>query len=107
MSASAIANSIIAETIKTAGSAWTGIKQAAPLYIKGYAQTLVDIAKGVARGEITPADAKMYVSNAKLLLAMGIANVTQVVLARIQGLIDNVMKTLKTAINGMLPIAIL
>jgi hypothetical protein len=97
--AAGIGSLITQEAVRRGGSTWNSIQQAAPLYIRGYAQTLVEIAKGVARGEISNAKAKMYVRNAHLLLVMGIANVAQIVLVQVQAV--------RTSINGMLPIAVL
>jgi hypothetical protein len=102
-----IGNLIIDEAIRRGSATWTNIQSAAPLYIRGYAQTLAAIAAGVARGEITQADARMYVRNARLLLVMGIANTSHIVLIQVQTFIDNVIRAVKTSINGMLPIAIL
>lgn len=107
MGAAAIANQILAEAIKVGGATWTKIEKAAPLYVRGYAQSLIDIAEGVAAGEISKADAKMFVANAKLLLIMGIANTSHIILAQVQRFMDGVIKTLKTAINASLPVAIL
>jgi hypothetical protein len=107
MSAAAIADQIIGQAIQTGGATWMKIQKAAPLYIRGYAQTLAEIAKGVAKGEISKADAKMYVRNAHLLLVMGIANTAQVVLVQVQTFIDGVLKTLKTSINATLPFPLL
>jgi hypothetical protein len=102
-----IGNLIIQEAIRRAGATWISIQKAAPLYIKGYAQALADIAAGVVRKDITKKDAAMYVRNARLLLVMGIANTTQTVLVQVQTFMDNVLKAVKTSINGALPVAIL
>ena len=102
-----IGNLIIQEAIRRGGNTWIGIQKAAPLYIRGYVQTLANIAAGVARAEITKKDAAMYVRNAHLLLVMGIANTTQIVMVQVQSFIDSVLKAVKPSINGALPIAIL
>ena len=107
MDAAGLANLILTEAIKTGGSTWTKIQKSAPLYVRGYARTLIDIAEGVAAGEITKKDAAMYVTNAGLLLVMGIANTSQIVLTQVQSFMDAVLAALKTAINGALPVAIL
>ena len=49
----------------------------------------------------------MYVRNAHLLLVMGIANTTQIVMVQVQAFIDSVLKVVKASINGALPVAIL
>jgi hypothetical protein len=102
-----IGNLIIQEAIRRAGSTWESIKKAAPLFIKGYAQTLADIAAGVVRKDITRKDAAMYLRKARLLLVMGIANTTQIVLVQVQTFMVNVLKAVRTSINGALPVAIL
>ena len=107
MSLSGIGDVIIGEAVKIGGGTWTNIQKAAPLYIRGYAQTLANIAAGVARDEISKKDAAMYVRNARLLLVMGIANTSHIVLVQVQTFIDNVIKAVKASINGMLPVAIL
>lgn len=107
MGAEAIASQILAEAIKVGGATWTKIEKTAPLYVRGYARSLEDIAAGVVSGEISKADARMFVANAKLLLVMGIANTSQIILAQVQSFMNGVIKTLKTAINASLPVAIL
>ncbi|MER8652906.1 MULTISPECIES: hypothetical protein [unclassified Mesorhizobium] len=102
-----LAKQILAQAAATGGETWGKIQKSAPLYVKSYAQSLVDIAAGVVAGEITKKDAKMYVQNAHLLLVMGIANTSHIILAQVQKFIDGVIATLKSAINAALPIAIL
>lgn len=103
----ALGNTIINEAIKRGGGIWIKIQNAAPLYIRGFAQTLASIAAGVAKGEISKKDAAMYVRNARLLLIMGIANTCQVVLIEVQAFIDSVVNAARASINGALPVAIL
>ena len=107
VSVSGIADVIISEASRIGGGTWMKIRQAAPLYIRGFAQTAASIAAGVARGEISKKDAAMYAKNARLLLIMGIANTAQIVMVQVQAFIDNVLKAVKGAINGMLPLPIL
>lgn len=103
----ALGNTIINEAIRRGGGIWTKIQSGAPLYIRGFAQTLAGIAAGVAKGEISKKDAAMYVRNARLLLVMGIANTSPVVLIEVQAFIDGVLNAVRASINGALPIAIL
>lgn len=107
MNGDAIADLIINQAISAGGPIWKKIQKAAPLYIRGYAQTLANIAAGVARSEITKKDAPMYIRNAHLLLVMGIANTSQIVLIQVQTFFDNLIGALRASINGMLPIAII
>src|SRR3981189_721227 len=105
--AKSIASQIISTATNQAGATWASIQKAAPSYIRGYAQNLADIAVGVEKGEITASDARMYAENAQLLLVMGIANTSQIVLSQVQALIDNVLNILKTSINAALPVKLL
>ncbi|MCX7306323.1 MAG: hypothetical protein NTV73_18610 [Hyphomicrobiales bacterium] len=107
MDLTAIGRQIAAEAARIGGATWPKIQAAAPLYIRGYLHTLADIAAGVGRGEITRAAARMYVRNAHLLLIMGIANTSQIVMVQVQSLMDSVVRTLRGAINAALPVAIL
>ncbi len=102
-----IAKLILARAATVPGDTWDKIKRASKLYTTGYAQNLVDIAKGVADGDITPEEGKMNAQNAELLLAMGIANTEQITLVEVQQFFNDVIAILKTAINGKLPIPIL
>jgi hypothetical protein len=102
-----LGNTIINEAIRRGGSTWTKIQSAAPLYIRGFAQTLASIAAGVVKGEISKKDAAMYVRNARLLLIMGIANTSHVVLIEVQAFIDGAINAARASINAALPIAIL
>jgi hypothetical protein len=102
-----IAAQILAQAKNAAGGTWTKIKKATPLYARGYAQALADIAQGVADGEISKKDAKMYAQNAELILVMSIANTSQIVLHEVQKLIDGVLGVLKSAINAKLPVPLL
>jgi hypothetical protein len=103
----AIAKQIITAAVNQGGATWTAIQKAAPIYIKGYAQNLIDISAGVAAHEISPSEAKMYVQNAHLLLVMGIAHTTQIMLSAVQSFIDSVIGIVKSSINKALPVAIL
>jgi hypothetical protein len=107
MNVSDLAKQILAQAASIGGETWGKIQQSAPLYVKSYVQSLADIAEGVVAGEITKKDAKMYVQNARLLLVMGIANTSHIILAQVQQFMDGVIATLKGAINAALPIAIL
>lgn len=102
-----IATQILQEAARIGGQTWTSIKNAAPLYARGYAQSLVDIASGVASGDITKKDGEMYTRNALLILVQGIANVAQTILHAVQTLLNKVISILKGAINAALPIPIL
>jgi hypothetical protein len=103
----AIANQILAEATNLGGDTWNKIQKATPLYVKGYVQSLADIAAGVSKGEITKSDAKMFVKNATLMLVMGIANTSHIVLVEVQTFINAVLGILKTAINAALPVPVL
>ena len=103
----AIADQIIAEAAKQGGETWKRIQKSAPLYFRGFAQALTDIALGVVKGEISTADAKIYTKNAQLMLVMSIANTSQIILYQVQSLIDTVLGILRTSINAALPVAIL
>jgi hypothetical protein len=98
---------ILASAATQGGTTWDSIKKSAPLYTKGYAQNLADIASGLAAGEITKADADMYVKNANLLLVMGVANTSHIVFDAVQKFFDSVIAISKTSINAALPVAIL
>jgi hypothetical protein len=102
-----IANQIIAQATTIGGETWTKIQKSAPLYIRGYSQNLLDIAAGVLANEITKADAKLYLQNARLLLVQGIANTAQIMLVQVQKFIDSVLNIVKGAINTSLKVAIL
>jgi hypothetical protein len=102
-----IGNLILGEAAKVPGETWTKIQQAAKLYVNGYSQNLLDIAQGVVDGDLTPDEGKMNAINAQLLLEMGIANTSEIVLNEVQQFINNVIGILKTAINSKLPIPIL
>lgn len=103
----AIAKTILSQAVKEGGDTWTAIQKALPLYAKGYAQTLVEIAAGRVADEITADDATMYADSAKLLLYMAVANTAQVTLNAVQVFLNGVIDTVKDAINKSLPIAIL
>jgi hypothetical protein len=98
---------ILAKAAQVPGDTWSKIEQATKLYINGYSQNLLDIAQGVVDGDITPDEGKLNATNAQLLLEMGIANTTEIVLNEVQQFINNVIGILKTAINSKLPVAIL
>lgn len=110
MSVDAIADEILAAAIGIGGETWQKVKKSAPIFVKAYAQSLVDIAAGVAQGPVTgisKADGKIFADNAKLLLVMGIANTNQILFAQVQKFINQVISIAKSAVNARLPIAIL
>ena len=98
----AIANQIVGAAAGKGGSTWAKIQASAPYYIKGYAQTLAEIARGVAKGEISLKAGKLYAANAKMLLTMGIANTAQIVLHAVQTFINDVLRIVKGAVNAAL-----
>ena len=102
-----IANQIISQATTIGGETWTKIQKSSPLYIRGFSQNLLDIAAGVLADEITKADAKLYLQNARLLLVQGIANTAQIMLVQVQKFIDSVLNIVKGAINTSLKVAIL
>lgn len=104
---SGIVAQLVGEATKTGGDTWKRIQKSAPLYFRGYAQGLADIADGVLAGEITPAEAKIYTQNAHLLLVQGIANTSHVVLFQVQTFVNKVLDVLKTSINAALPVKLL
>ena len=107
MDANAITDAIVSAAAQVAGDTWQKIRQSAPIYVRGFAQALVDIAAGVLRGEISRTDGKMYAQNARLMLVQGIANTAQILLVQVQKLMDSVFNTVRTGINGALKVAIL
>jgi len=107
MDVGALTGQILQQAATIGGETWDKIQKSTPLYAKAYVQSLADIAEGVVGGEITKKDAKMYVQNARLLLVMGIANTSHIVLSQVQKFMDGVIASLKTAINAALPIALL
>jgi hypothetical protein len=98
---------IITEATKLGGDTWTRIQKCAPLYFRGYAQALADIADGVRKGEITKAEAKIYTKNAEILLVQGITNAAQVTLYEVQSFLDKILSFLKKLINSKLPVPLL
>jgi hypothetical protein len=107
MNASQLAKTILSQAATIGGGTWQKIEKAADIYVRGYAQTLVEIAKAAAAGDITGAEAKQYARNAKILLVMGITNMTQIVLHQVQSFINGVINTVKAQINAALPFAVL
>ena len=106
-SAASIANTILGEAVKTGGQTWTKIASATKIFVRGYAQTLTDIAKGVAVGDISAAEAKQFAKNATFLLSQSIANMAQIVLHRVQSFINKVLSAVKGVINTALGIPLL
>ena len=83
------------------------IRKAAPIYVRAYAKSLAAIAAGYEAGEISKKEAAMYARNAELLLAMGIANTSHVLLVQVQSFFDAIFAVLKGAINDALQIPLL
>jgi len=105
--ATSIASSILTEAAHLGGETWVKISKATKIYTRGYAQSLIDIAAGVAKGEISVADGKIYARNARFLLSQLIANVSQIVLHEVQNFLNKVLGIIKDAINAALGIALL
>lgn len=102
-----ISKLILTQAAQVPGNTWDKIKKASKLYMTGYAQQLVDIAKGLKDGDLQPSEAKMNAQNAQLLLAMAVANAQEITLFEVQTFLNNVIGILKTTINNKLPIPIL
>lgn len=103
----ALAKQILTQAISTGGEIWTRIKTAAPIYVKGYAKVIVDIASGVTKGGITPADGKLFARNALLILIQGITYACQVTYVQVERFINRVIEALKGTVNAALPIPLL
>lgn len=103
----AIVKQILNAAAASGDHVWQGMKHGAPLYVKAYAQTIADIAKAVADGEMTKEQGEDHAQTAQLLLVQGIAFTSQVILSEAQKFIDGIIDTLKSAINAKLPVAVL
>jgi hypothetical protein len=103
----AIAQQIISQAVEIGGDTWQRIRQSAPFFVEGYAQVVAKTSLGVAKGEIGKADGRMIVQNARLLLAQGIANTSQIILSQVQKFLDGVLAIVKGSINAALPFPIL
>jgi hypothetical protein len=102
-----IAKQILTQASSLGGDTWTRIQKSAPLYFRGYAQALANIAEGVQKKEIERDEAKIYTTNAKILLVQGITNTAHVMLYEVQNLMDKVLGILKSSINSKLPVPLL
>lgn len=103
----AVGSQILTETGKIGGQTWPKIQKASGLYVRGYVQSLTDIAGAVAAGDMTKDEGKVYAENAKFLLAMSVANASEITLFQVQSLLNKVLDILKGQINKVLPIAVL
>jgi hypothetical protein len=100
---SAISNAATAQ----GSSLWNEIRTSAQIFARGYAQTLIETAKAVESGDMTQAEGKKHAANAKILLYMGIAHVTQATLVAIQKVLDAAIAAGKTTINSVLRVPLL
>lgn len=100
-------SAVISEATASGVSIWTKIKTAATFYLRGFTQSLADIAASLAAGDISKVRAKEYARNAAVSLFMMIANVTQVVLFEIEKFLKTIFKTLKGLINKGIGISLL
>jgi hypothetical protein len=83
---------------------WDEIETSTKIYARGYAQTLVETAKAVKSGEMTKAQGKQHAANARILLYMAVAHVTQQTLVSIQRVLDAAITAGKATINAALPV---
>lgn len=107
MNAKSIAAAIVEAAASIGGDTWGQIRKSAPIFIRGYAQAIADIAAGVSRGDFSKHEARMYEQNARLLLVMGIANTNHILLFQAQRVIDEALKIVRTAINDGIGIALI
>jgi hypothetical protein len=106
-SVSSIGSAIIAEAGKVGGQLWSDIQKASRLYVKGYAQALIDIARGVAMGDMTSEEGVNSARAASFFFYMMVAQATQATLNAIQKFFDAVIGTIKGSINAALPFPVL
>ena len=102
-----VAKIILGKAARAPGTIWGKIEPATKLYVRGYAQNLVDIAQGVKDGDITPEEAKLNVENAGALLDMAVANMAHVTLYEVQKFFDDVLTLVRSTVNAKLPIPVL
>ena len=104
---SSIASAIVTEAGKAGGQLWSEIQNAARLYVKGYAQALIDLSRAVASGDMTVDEGANSARAASFFFHMMVAQATQATLNAIQRFFDAVMGAVKGSINAALPIPIL
>ena len=102
----ALGKELLTAGAQIGGDTWKKIEGAMRMYAQGYAQSLPDVARAAASGDITPKDAKIYASNATLSFGQVIANVTQAILNAVQTFIKKVIGLVKDLINKNLPFPI-
>jgi hypothetical protein len=107
VAAAKIAKEILAGAAGKGGKVWVQIEKSTTFHVRAYSTLLVDVAAGVAAGDITKKEGKMLVENGRFLLFMGIANTTHVLLTEVQSFLNSVLSALKGAINARLPIPLL
>lgn len=102
-----IGQAILDQAVAVGTATWNAIQKSAPIFVRGYAQALVDIASGLANGSFSKKEAGMLARNARFLLDLGIANTSQITLAGVQNFLNGVIKLVKGRINGLLPVPVL
>src|SRR5687768_11970440 len=95
-----IAGTILGEAAQTGGNIWNKTRNGSQVYIKGYAQSLVDIAGAVAAGDMSEEEGKAAAQSASFFFQMMVANASQVTLFEVQTFLNKVIGAVKDTVNA-------
>jgi hypothetical protein len=102
-----ISEEILAGAAGIGDDLWQDIKQSAELFSRGYAQSLVDIARAVAVGDMSREEGESAAKAASFFFYMMIAQNTQATLTAIQRLMNAALGVVRHRINALLPVPVL
>jgi hypothetical protein len=108
--ANKIGKDLIAAAAQVAKDSWKDIEKSAKIFLRAYAQSIADIAKGIAQGPekgISAGDGKVLAESAKVFLVMAMASLEHQTLVTAQRLVDATIAIVKDAINGAIGVDLL
>jgi hypothetical protein len=105
--ATKLGDEILTSASALGGATWKKIENATRFYVRGFAQSIEEIARGVATGDISQSDAKLYARNALFGFAQMVADVSQIIYYAVETFLNKVIDSVKGLINRSLPVAIL
>ena len=95
----ALSQSMLSEASGIAKDAWTNIRQAATVEIRGLAQRLVSLTNAFLLGEITRTMAKRHLRQARLHVIATIAMLTSMVEAAVEKIINAALTAIRNVVN--------
>ena len=99
LNANKVAEQILSGAVQTAGTAWSKISASATIELRGLAQRIVLIVKGLSDGEISKTMAQRHLQTARFHVVATLAMLTTLVEATVEKIVNGALAVVRDIIN--------